>query len=199
MKFSLFERIATEKIDRIVILLQKTPLIRFGNGGQLREVTDHQQLHPAKRDIAMAKAAQNRVNAVQQISPHHTDFVDNQQIHTLDNVAFFLAQPMRPATLEIIIARHKRAKRELEKGVQGDTTRINGRHAGGRSDDKPLGCFFDYLTQKGGLACTGLAGKKYVAAGLFDKVFGQLQFGIWYGHVRNSLYGSAGIGDGDHR
>jgi len=40
--------------------------------------------------LAAEPVPQHRIHGVEQIGPHHTDFINHQQIKTLDNPFFFL-------------------------------------------------------------------------------------------------------------
>ena len=65
------------------MVAQQRPLIVFDDGRELVEVTDEQQLQAAKGLQGVAVAAQHLVNGVEQVCPHHADFVDDEQVEGL--------------------------------------------------------------------------------------------------------------------
>ena len=59
---------------------QQFPVLRLDDGRQLVQVADHQQLHPAERTLVITVSAKHVVHGVEQVCPHHTDFVDHEQV-----------------------------------------------------------------------------------------------------------------------
>lgn len=63
------------------------------HGCQLLQIAYHQELHTTKRQIvALAILAKHRIYSIEQIAAHHTDFVDNEQVDTADDIALELAE-----------------------------------------------------------------------------------------------------------
>ena len=144
------------------------------------QITDHQQLHAAEWFVVSAMAAHYRVYGIEHIGPHHADFIDHQQIQALDDANFFLAETQLALVFALvgIAARNEGAEGELEKGVQCHTARIESGHTGGGGDHHALDRVFFKGLQKGGLARTGVSGKKNVHARILDEFTGKFQLGI---------------------
>ena len=137
------------------------------------QVADQQQLHPAKRQFTAPMAAENAVDPIKQIGPHHADFIDHQQVEAFDDIDLLAGETVAAALL--VSSGKKRAERKLEKGVQGNATGIDCRHPGGGGNDQAFaGGGFDPM-QESGFSGAGLSGKKDIASGISDKFFGQLQ------------------------
>jgi hypothetical protein len=64
-------------------VLQKFAILSLDNRRQLQEVADHDQLHPTEQTIIMAQLSKPRVNCVDDIGPHHRNFIDNERSHVL--------------------------------------------------------------------------------------------------------------------
>ena len=63
------------------------------HGCQLLQIAYHQELHTTERQIvALAILAKHRIYSIEQIAAHHTDFVDNEQVDTSDDIALELAE-----------------------------------------------------------------------------------------------------------
>ena len=59
------------------------------------QIPDHEQLHATEGLIIVTVPTQDRIHGIQQVGPHHADFVYHQQIKALDNPLFFLAESER--------------------------------------------------------------------------------------------------------
>jgi hypothetical protein len=136
------------------------------------QIADKQQLNPAEGLIIAAVTAEDMVNPVQQVGPDHADFVDDQQIEAFNEIDFI---PVEFMTVFPLAAGDVRSEGHLEKGVKGDTAGVNRRHPGGGGDDHPFRALLFDAVEKGGLAGSGLAGEKDVAAGVPDKFIGKPQ------------------------
>jgi hypothetical protein len=139
------------------------------------QVTDHQQLHPAERQIIPAAASKNAVHPVKQICSDHADFIDNQKIKASDDILFLPPEPV-PTGMRFT-AGDKGTKRHLKKGMQGDAAGIDGRDTGRSRYHQPFMRFFLNGMEKGGFAGAGFAGQKDMAVGMLDKFFGDPEFG----------------------
>jgi hypothetical protein len=60
----------------------------------LKQVADHQQLYTAEGPIAAPVTSQDAIHAIEQIRPHHTDLIDDQQVEALDDADFVIAEPI---------------------------------------------------------------------------------------------------------
>jgi hypothetical protein len=72
----------------------------------------------------------------------------------------------------------ERSEGKLEKRMQGDATRIDGRNTGRRGYHQAFAAVVFSAAQKGRLAGSGLAGQENMAAGVTHKFTGQTQFGV---------------------
>ena len=73
--------------------LQQRPVLIPNNGRQLLHIANEQQLHSPKGLPVVPIPAQDFVNPVEHIGPHHTDFVNNEQIEGAEQVDFFAVEP----------------------------------------------------------------------------------------------------------
>ena len=70
------------------MLFQKQLFLRRNHWCQLLQIAYHQELHTAERQVvALAVLAKHRVDGVEQIAAHHTDFIDDQQVDASDDVS----------------------------------------------------------------------------------------------------------------
>ena len=172
--------VAAEKVDCRVVLLQKLPFLRLGHRGKLMQIAYHEQLHSAKGLGAAAVPPQGCVHGIQQVGPDHADLVDNQEVQALNDVLFLLADP--EAALLVPLKRlapgHKRTEGQLEEGMQGYPSGIQGSHPGGSGGDHPLAGSVLQPVEKRGLACARFSGQKDMLAGLLYIAFSQLQLPI---------------------
>ena len=137
-----FQGAASEEIGGIIIVTQHIPFRFFHYGGKLLQVTNHQQLYASKGFVSVPIPAEYGVDGIQQICPHHTYFINDQQIHASDDVNFFFAEPeMFLFGIERGIG-DERCKWQLEKGVDGNASRIDGSYSGGGDYDCAFGRFF---------------------------------------------------------
>ena len=123
--------------------------------------------------------AQHVVDGIEQIGPHHTDFVNDQQVDTTHDVDFLLAEAILVSGLSSEMGLGDEGReRQLEKGMDGDASRIHGRHTGGSQYNHTLGRPLTETAQKSRLSTTGLAGQKQIDARILRQLPGQFQFGI---------------------
>src|SRR5881628_3238701 len=69
-----------EEVRRFVVRSQKFPVFRLDDRRQLVQVADHEQLHTAKSVRIVTVAAKHVVYGIEQVGPHHADFIDNDQV-----------------------------------------------------------------------------------------------------------------------
>jgi hypothetical protein len=83
--------------------------------------------------VVRTETAQYGVDGIQQISPHHTDFVNYQQIKAADDIDFFPVEPhllcFHPVETDY------RAERQLKKGMNRYAAGIDGGNARRRYND----------------------------------------------------------------
>ena len=77
-----------EKVWRLVVVSQQFPIFLLYHGRQLVQVANHQQLHSAEGLRVVTIAPQHIVDRIEQIRPHHADFIDYQQFETADQADF---------------------------------------------------------------------------------------------------------------
>ncbi len=136
------------------MLTQKFPFVPFHHRWQLLHVANHQQLHPSERLIIPAKLAQPLVDTVQQVGTYHTDLIDHQQVQTSDNISLLGTEAHTSPVFTLGITRHPRAKRKLEKRVNGHPAGIDGRHSRWCYHDHTLGQALFQIVQKGSFSGT---------------------------------------------
>ena len=123
----LLQRLARKKERSVVILAQHTFLMFCHYGSQLLQVAYHEQLNAAKGQIVLTITAHHRVDGIKQVAAHHTDLVDDQEIHRTNDVSLHLAElkPLLLTTSECS-TRKIRRKGQLKEGMNGHTTGIDG-------------------------------------------------------------------------
>ena len=173
------QRLAMEKISRLVMLFQQHPFVILHHGSQLLQVPDQQQLHPAESLVTVPVTTQHVIHRVQQIRPHHTHLVDHQQVDRLDNIYFFPTELIRETSLPVMRyhirdTRYIRPERQLEKRVNGHSTRVNRRHARRSHHDHPLRGTLFQVPQKRGLSRSRLSRQEHVHPGIFQEIKRQL-------------------------
>ena len=101
------------------------------HGCQLLQIAYHQELHTTERQIvALAILAKHRIYSIEQIAAHHTDFVDNEQVDTADDIALELAELI--AFLFAAAkgrARHVWREGKLEERMDGHSSGVDGCNA----------------------------------------------------------------------
>ena len=73
-------------------MLHHLPFVVFHHRGQLLQVANEQQLHPAEGAVVASVAAHDRVDGVEQVGAHHAYLVDHEQVERAQYVAFHLAK-----------------------------------------------------------------------------------------------------------
>ena len=119
------QSLRTEEIRGVVIRPEQHLVLRCHHWRQLLQIANHHQLHPTKGLVSVAITTQHRVDGIEQVTPDHRDFIDNQQVERGDNSPFLLAKV--ELTLDVGI-RHIRRKGQLEKRVDSDSSCIDGSH-----------------------------------------------------------------------
>src|SRR5574344_543373 len=132
----LFQSLASKEIGRVVIAAEHSLLAESNHRRELLEVTNHQQLHTAKGARALPETAQNGIHGIQQVTAHHTDFVDYKKVQRSDNPALLAAKLESDFRFH---ARQKWGKGQLEKGVDGNAVSIERRHSCGGHNNHLLG------------------------------------------------------------
>ncbi len=179
-RFGEGEGAAAEEVGRFVVGAHHFPLVFFDDGRELVQVADHEQLHASEGQAAVFVAAQYVVHGVQEVGAHHADFVNDEQIKTLDEANFFAGKAPLSGGVAAVFGQ-KEAEGQLEQRVQGHAARVDGRHAGGRCNGHAFdGIFFEVL-QKSSFSCAGLAGEEDVFIGAADIVESKLE--LWVGLV----------------
>ena len=171
--FRLLQRAAGEEIGSVVVLAEHLPFLVFHHGSQLLQVANHQQLHTAKRFVGVAVAAEHFIYRIQQVGAYHTDFINHQQVHAAYDIDFLLTETEAVACLSIRAERafgHIRRKRNLKERMDGNTSGIDSRYAGGRNDYHTFGTFLLKLAQKSSFTGSGFACQKKMSACAFDEL-----------------------------
>ena len=171
-QFRLTQGSALEEIHGGIILLQDLPFRLFHHRGELEQVADHQELHAAEGQAAVPIAFEHGVHRVEKIGPHHADFVDHQKIHTLDDIDFFLANPV--PCRGVFATRRKGAEGQLKKRMQGHAAGVYRGNSGRCCDHHAFMGLFSQIVEEGGLTRAGPAGEKDMAVRVLDKVLRQL-------------------------
>jgi hypothetical protein len=141
------------------------------------QVSNHKQLHPAKRLPEVAVSPQHLVNGVQQVCPDHAHLVNDQEVYALDQIHLGAVE----APESVVFpggTRQLGAKWQLKKGVNGHAACIDGRDPCGRHHYHSLLAFLLDLVQKGGFSSSGLASEKNMAVRVAHKFKGQVDLGI---------------------
>ncbi len=83
------------------------------------KISDHEDLHAAKGLIIAALLPEDRIHAVEQVGPHHTDLVNDQKIKAFDGLFFLPAESEHAPAAGFmgVTARDERPKGKLKKGM----------------------------------------------------------------------------------
>lgn len=139
------------------------------HGCQLLQIAYHQELHTTKRQIvALAILAKHRIYSIEQIAAHHTDFVDNEQVDTADDIALEFAELI--AFLFAAAkgrARHVWREGKLEERMDGHSSGVDGCNARRSKHNHSFGRQFFQSLKEGRLTCARLSGKEEVGICLF--------------------------------
>ena len=136
----LLQRMTAEEIKVRIIGRKQLLVLLLDDGRQLLQVTYQEQLHSAERLVTVTVPAQHVVDGIEQIGPHHTDFVNDQQVDTTHDVDFLLAEAILVSGLSSEMGLGDEGReRQLEKGMDGDASRIHGRHTGRSQHNHTLG------------------------------------------------------------
>ena len=166
----LLQGMTAKEVRRAVILTQQCPLAILHHGSQLAEVTNHEQLHPTERAVAVLMQAQHRINLIQKVGPHHGNLVNHKKVQRTDDILLLLAET------ELLILGVERAtrdigcQRELEERVYRHPSGIDGSHTRGCHHHHALGRTLLELAQEGSLARTCLAREKHIHARALHKL-----------------------------
>ncbi|MNR02226.1 hypothetical protein D3C85_1180680 [compost metagenome] len=60
------------------------------NWRKLVQIANHQQLYTTKWFRNAFYGSQHGINVINHICPHHTNFVDNQQVEAFEQLGFFV-------------------------------------------------------------------------------------------------------------
>ncbi len=88
----LLQCLARKEKRRVVILAQHLFVLSCQDWSQLMQVAYHQELHTAKGKVVLAITAHHGIDGIEQVTAHHTDLVDDQQVHRTDDVSLHLAE-----------------------------------------------------------------------------------------------------------
>ena len=116
----LLKRLGMEEVRRRIYLLHILSFIFLDNRRQLLRISDHQQLNASEWKIVMTISAEGHVHSIKNVSTHHRDLVNNQQIKRTDYLLAFLLQAtvlIRGLVLcdQLLHIREIRTQRKLKK------------------------------------------------------------------------------------
>ena len=168
--------LGAEEVGSLIIGVEQSLLLGGHHRGELLQVANHEQLHTAEGHMVVAEPAQHGVDGVEQVAPHHRYLVDDEQVERGDEAPFLTT--VLEAVFYLSIG-HIGGEGQLEKGVDGDTAGIDGRHTGGRHHHGALAQALHHRFQKGGLAGAGLAGEEDALASVFHEVPRGAQFFVF--------------------
>ena len=131
----LLQSLRAEEVRRVVEGLEYHFVFGRDDGCELCQVTNHEELHPAKRFAMLAETTQHGIDGIEQVRAYHRDFIDNEQVHRSDNLALLLAEVELAFHLG---PRHVRREGQLEEGMDGDAACVDGCHASRSDHDRPL-------------------------------------------------------------
>ena len=136
------------------------------------KISYHEQLDTTKRQIAVPVPLQDSIYSIKQISPYHTDFINNQQIKAFDNLLFLFTESEHslPARFMGMASREKRSKRKLEKGVKRNTSGINGSNSCWSSYNHSFDAVFAQIAQECGFAGACLTCQKNMIISILNKI-----------------------------
>ena len=175
----LLQGLRTEEIGRVVVGFQHAFVLRRHHRRQLCQVANHQQLYTAKGLIMFTEATQHRINSIEQIGTYHGDFVDDEEVHRSDNLTLLTAKVELALHLG---SRHVGRERQLEERVDGDATRIDGRHTCGCHDYGALARLLHHRLQERCLARSCLACQKDAASRVLHEVPRRVQLAVLFHH-----------------
>ena len=186
----LLQSVAAEEERSIIMLPQQMLFLWRNHGCQLLQIAYHQELHTTERQIvALAILAKHRIYSIEQIAAHHTDFVDNEQVDTADDIALELAELI--AFLFAAAkgrARHVWREGKLEERMDGHSSGVDGCNARRSKHNHSFGRQFFQSLEEGRLTCARLSGKEEVGICLFYDI--PCQDGFFVHFHTASLYTS---------
>ena len=163
-KRRLLQRTARKEKLRVVVFHEGFTIFLTHHGGQLLKVANHQELHSPKRSRVGAQATERSIHAVQEVGTHHGDFVDDDEIERTNQLALSIGKS------ELLIGKSAsgdvHAEGQLEKGVNGHSSSIDGSDARGREHHHALVRLFAKLTQKCRLSGASATREKEVGMGV---------------------------------
>jgi len=159
------------------------------NRCELLQIAYHQELYASERQVvALAILAKHRVNSIEQIATHHTDFVDDQQVDTADDIALEFAE-----LIAFLFAtakgcsRHVSREGKLEKRMDGHSSGVDGCDSRRSQHYHSFWRQFFQSLEEGRLTCARLSGKKEVGTCLFYDIPCQDGFFVHF-HTASFLY-----------
>ena len=127
---------------------------------QLEHVPQQQELHAAERPRAPLALPEKRVDAVEDVGPHHGDFVDDDQFQSL----------VEPGVgRHADVAQILDARRKAEERVDGGAAGIQRRHAGRSQHDAPEVEVLPQVADEGRLAGAGVARDEHQRSAGFEQ------------------------------
>ena len=138
---------------------------------ELLDVAYHQELDPAEWLVVSPVALQCRIYRVQDVGPDHRDFVNDEELQRAEYFHPVLSHGT--VFLRHLVFCHKFldireiwAEGELEEGVYGDASGIDGGHSCRGHHCEPFPAVLHDMLQEGGLAGSCLACQEHGNPGL---------------------------------
>ena len=169
----LCESLGAEEIGGVIVRIEQCFILRSHHGSKLLQVADHEQLNTAKGQVTVAETSQHCVYGIEQVTAHHGDLVDDEQVEGCDDAALVTAEVEFALDTGIW---YEGGEGQLEKRVDGDTTCIDGCDTCRGNDNRPLARPLHHCFQKSGFSCSCLSCEKNAPACVFHKLPGGAQF-----------------------
>ena len=141
------------------------------HGRQLIEIPDEQHLDAAKRPGRPRPVQpQEHIHAIQEISAHHGDFIDDDGVKLLEQGRL----PHR-ALADLL---HRNVRPETEEAMNGLALHLDRGHTRRCEDDQALGRRGTEIVQQGGFAGARPAGQKHRGPGVLQQPEHVRRFGM---------------------
>ena len=172
----LLQGMAAEEVGTVVIGAEQFPVLLLGDGRKLLQVANHEQLHTAEGERAVAVLSENGINLVEQVGTHHGYFIDDNQVQTANQLDFLFSQ--FEVHFLVVVLGDERRKRQLEKGMDGGSAGIDGGDARGGQNHHALGRVPLQFAQESSFSCSCFSGQEQVGISKFYDLSRAFAFGI---------------------
>ena len=154
------------------MLPEQIPFFFLGYRSQLLKIANHEQLDAAEGFVAILITPQDIVYGIQQVTAHHGNLIDDQQVKGAENAELLFRKSVAFA-LGYLPAGKIESGCNLEEGMDCGAAGIDGSYTCRRQHNHAFVRVGGQMTQKSGFPCSCLACEKYVPVGILRVVIGK--------------------------